>query len=63
MNRISFERTDRGVRAHVPHRGRDLLNQCLVNKGTAFSAAERAAFGIEGLLPSSITTIRQQLVK
>jgi hypothetical protein len=61
VTRISFERTEKGVRARVPQRGRDLLNQCLVNKGTAFSAEERRAFGVEGLLPSFVTDIEKQL--
>jgi malic enzyme len=63
VTRIGFERTDQGVRAKIAHRGRDLLNHPLVNKGTAFSAEERRAFALEGLLPHSITTIGQQLVR
>lgn len=31
-----------------------------LTKGTAFMDAERAAFGLEGLLPPSVETIYQQ---
>jgi hypothetical protein len=31
-----------------------------LNKGTAFTEAERASFGLEGLLPPSVETIEQQ---
>jgi len=41
-------------------RGRALLEASALNKGTAFTAAERAAFGLEGLLPPSVETIDQQ---
>lgn len=41
-------------------RGRALLEASALNKGTAFTAAERVAFGLEGLLPPSVETIDQQ---
>jgi malic enzyme len=41
-------------------RGRDLIGQPLLNKGTAFSDAERDAFGLRGLLPARVTTIDEQ---
>jgi malate dehydrogenase (oxaloacetate-decarboxylating)(NADP+) len=41
-------------------RGRDLLEASAQNKGTAFTLAERASLGLEGLLPSSVETIDQQ---
>jgi len=41
-------------------RGMNLLERSVLNKGTAFTDAERAAFGLEGLLPPSIETIDQQ---
>ncbi|MGC2570252.1 MAG: NAD-dependent malic enzyme [Candidatus Nitrosopolaris sp.] len=40
--------------------GIKLLETPAQNKGTAFTDAERAAFGLEGLLPSSLETIDQQ---
>src|SRR5215467_1582830 len=41
-------------------RGIKLLGIPAQNKGTAFTDVERAAFGLEGLLPSSVETIDQQ---
>ncbi|HET8645533.1 MAG TPA: oxaloacetate-decarboxylating malate dehydrogenase, partial [Vicinamibacteria bacterium] len=44
----------------VPHRGQALLRHPMYNKGTAFTQEERAAFGLEGLLPSAVFSIEQQ---
>jgi len=41
-------------------RGRTLLEASALNKDTAFTAIERAALGLEGLLPPSVETIDQQ---
>jgi malate dehydrogenase (oxaloacetate-decarboxylating)(NADP+) len=41
-------------------RGSELFEISALNKGTAFTDAERAAFGLEGLLPPSVETIEQQ---
>ena len=38
-----------------------LLADPLTNKGTAFSAEERAALHLDGLVPPAVTTIEQQL--
>jgi len=35
----------------------------ILNKGTAFSAAERHAWGLEGLLPPAVTTIQLQVAR
>jgi malate dehydrogenase (oxaloacetate-decarboxylating) len=43
--------------------GIDLLNRPLLNKGTAFSEAERSAFGLHGLLAPQIGTMEQQLAR
>ncbi len=42
-------------------RGIDLLNNPLLNKGTAFSEAERDALGLRGLLPPHVTTLPEQI--
>src|SRR5919108_4316884 len=41
-------------------RGMNLLERSALNKGTAFTDAERTAFALEGLLPPSVETIDQQ---
>jgi malate dehydrogenase (oxaloacetate-decarboxylating)(NADP+) len=42
-------------------RGVDLLQDPRLNKGTAFTARERAALGLDGLLPPRVFTIEEQL--
>lgn len=41
-------------------RGYDVLNNPFLNKGTAFTPAERAELELEGLLPTVVKTIEQQ---
>jgi len=41
--------------------GYDLLNEPLLNKGTAFSESERDTFGLHGLLPPLIATLDEQV--
>ncbi len=41
-------------------RGAQLLGNPLRNKSTAFTPAERAALGLEGLLPAAVSTMEQQ---
>jgi malate dehydrogenase (oxaloacetate-decarboxylating) len=53
-------RPDGGSRVKAPYRGAALLAQAMFNKGTAFTPEERAAFGLEGLLPWASNTIEQQ---
>ncbi len=43
--------------------GYDLLHNPRLNKGSAFSAAERRAHGLEGLLPPTVTTIELQTAR
>jgi malic enzyme len=45
----------------TPLRGKALLADPFLNKGTAFTQAERADLGIEGLLPPAVFTMEQQL--
>jgi malate dehydrogenase (oxaloacetate-decarboxylating)(NADP+) len=44
-------------------RGEALLHDPLLNKGTAFTAAERAMLGLRGLLPPNVHTIEEQLAR
>lgn len=41
--------------------GFQLLNSPLFNKGSAFTLEERAAFGLEGLLPAQVNTLNDQV--
>jgi len=50
----------RGEWLEVPYRGAQLLRHPLYTKGTAFSAEERTAFGLEGLLPHHTSTLAEQ---
>ncbi len=49
-----------GRRVEVSYRGARLLQEPMFNKGTAFTAEERQAFGLEGLLPDGVSTIEEQ---
>src|ERR1039457_7519879 len=42
-------------------RGLAVLNSPLLNKGTAFTAEERKALGLTGLLPPDISTLEAQV--
>ncbi|KAL9651693.1 hypothetical protein ABK040_009308 [Willaertia magna] len=43
--------------------GIDIMNNCLLNKGTAFSKTERDRLRIRGLLPSCVSTLEKQLTR
>jgi len=59
---LEFDRDERGRwRARTTLRGRGLTFNELLNKGTAFTADERREFGIEGLVPHAVTTLRDQV--
>ncbi|MHC4448807.1 MAG: oxaloacetate-decarboxylating malate dehydrogenase, partial [Planctomycetota bacterium] len=45
----------------VAARGRDVLRNPLLNKGTAFPEEERDKLGLRGLLPARVTTMEQQM--
>jgi malic enzyme len=47
-------------RLEVPYRGTRLLRHPMYTKGTAFNREERKAFGLEGLLPSAVSSMEQQ---
>ncbi len=42
-------------------RGRDVLSNPILNRGTAFTPAERRVLDLEGLLPSGVSTLEDQL--
>ena len=61
MEEVVVEHTGAGGAClRVPYRGATLLRQPLYTKGTAFTEAERAVFGLDGLLPSHVSTMEQQ---
>ena len=56
-----FERKPDGtLKIDVAKRGKEILWDALLNKGTAFTEEERETFGLAGLLPSQVNTIEQQ---
>jgi malate dehydrogenase (oxaloacetate-decarboxylating) len=55
--------TAEGVVARVRTRGRAVLASPMLNRGTAFTAAEREALGLTGLLPEAVTTMQGQLAR
>ena len=44
-------------------RGADILHDPVLNKGTAFTSAERDALGLRGLLPPRVMTMEEQLAR
>ncbi len=46
---------------YIPHSGPSLLETPLLNKGSAFTARERASFNLTGLLPPRYETIEEQV--
>jgi malate dehydrogenase (oxaloacetate-decarboxylating) len=44
-------------------RGRELLRNPRYNRGTAFTPEERAALGLEGLLPAGVLSLEDQIVR
>jgi malic enzyme len=63
MSRLDLESVSGRLRARVSFRGRTLLYHPLLNKGTAFTREERKAFALEGLLPSAVLTLEQQVAR
>ncbi|QJR80546.1 NAD-dependent malic enzyme [Alteromonas pelagimontana] len=46
---------------YIPHSGPSLLETPLLNKGSAFTARERASFNLTGLLPPRYESIEEQV--
>ncbi len=60
MEQFKLEQDGRILRLAVPHRGARLLRHPMYTKGSAFTAEERVALGLEGLLPHAVSTLEQQ---
>jgi malic enzyme len=58
---MAMPKNDSSSPLKVTLRGQALLKDPLLNKGLAFSAEERRAFGLEGLLPKAQSTIQDQV--
>jgi malate dehydrogenase (oxaloacetate-decarboxylating) len=56
-------RTPDGVEARVRLRGRSVLASPLLNRGTAFTSAEREMLGLTGLLPHAVSTMEVPLAR
>src|SRR5262244_3348669 len=54
---------DTSTRPAPARRGRELLSDAHANRGTAFTRAERAALGLEGLLPAGVLTLDEQAAR
>ena len=61
--RYEFERSENGrwILHGVSQRGSAVLMDPLLNQGTAFDAEDRARLGLEGMLPTGVTTREQQV--
>ena len=53
--------TPEGMVARIRLRGSSVLSSPTLNRGTAFTHAEREALGLTGLLPDGVSTIEGQL--
>ena len=61
MESFGLKRDPEGqVWLDVPYRGARLLGHPMYTKGTAFTHEERVTFGLEGLLPTSVSTVEGQ---
>jgi malate dehydrogenase (oxaloacetate-decarboxylating) len=60
---MSIQKSEQEEYLEVSLTGHALLDNPLLNKGTAFPEDERAEFGLLGLLPPSIATVEQQLAR
>ncbi|MBI5299869.1 MAG: NAD-dependent malic enzyme [Deltaproteobacteria bacterium] len=62
-NYIPKKGTDGIKFLEVRAKGRNLLHDPLLNKGTGFTKEERVAFELVGLLPAHISTLEEQLTR
>jgi malate dehydrogenase (oxaloacetate-decarboxylating) len=54
-------RAAEGYPVRIRARGRSVLSNPMLNRGTAFTHKERRALGLQGLLPSGVSTLEGQL--
>lgn len=47
----------------IPYKGTEVLNNPLINKGTAFTQKERDELELNGLIPTKISTIEDQIAR
>jgi len=59
--RNDSERNDSDRTIEISLTGKSLLEDPLLNKGSAFSEQERLEFGLLGLLPPHVSTVEEQL--
>jgi malate dehydrogenase (oxaloacetate-decarboxylating) len=50
-----------GYPIRIRARGRSVLTNPMINRGTAFTTEQRQALGLQGLLPSGVSTLEGQL--
>ncbi len=55
--------TSKTEKVSLSIRGQQLLENPILNKGTAFTKEERDAFGLHGLLPDPIETLEEQVAR
>ncbi len=60
---FSLEENSDGKYLEVYSRGIEVLRLTALNKGTAFTEAERIELGLEGLLPPVVVTLEDQVVR
>ena len=58
---FEFVENPDGEVLRIAARGTDVLGNALINRGTAFTTAEREALDLTGLLPSQVVDIEDQL--
>src|SRR5688500_3787535 len=63
MERYQVEVDEGGPHVRVACRGPQLLSHPMYNKSTAFTREERAAFGLDGLLPDVVSTMEMQAAR
>lgn len=61
--RPAIDATTGEIYLPVEERGRQLLGEPLLNKGSAFTPEEREALGLRGLLPAQTSTMDEHLAR